>query len=327
MTQAVDYRRYGLTNGNPYVNRPLDPSCDTDQELFLNLAVLPPLDTIRNHIARKAQGDGSTAFLLSGRSGAGRTTLAHMIVKLYREMHGIDETFHLARFNKKDHDSLARTHRVLQSVRNEVMRRHGDRRQELKAAIPDIVDPNINEYGLQGQADHLADVMQDVKPRMHLGLLIDGVQDDAFMDTMATVFERVPAVIIVTRDEYRTADTASAKGLAERPEWQQWAMHMHLRSLPGDDVEQITANRWRAAAGQVECPFELVGVRGALGQRRLPVGSAIKWLSWLMEGKLTTTKGDQRWPDARELHITADWIESVVKWGGNAPRSEGVHDD
>ncbi|MDG4788016.1 hypothetical protein O7626_19075 [Micromonospora sp. WMMD1102] len=324
MSGSVDYRRYGLANGNPYVNRPIDPSRDTDQNLFLTLAVLPPMETIREHIAREAPGDGSTAFLLSGRSGAGRTTLAYLITKLYREMHGIDD-LHLECFGRKDHDSLARTHRVIQAVRNAVMRRHRDRRQELKAEIPDI-DDGMTELGLQAQADHLAYVMQDVRPRMHLGLLVDGVQDDGFMDTMAVVFRHVPAVVIVTRDEYRTADTASAKRLAERSEWQQWALHLHLPPLPAEDIEQITENRWRAAAGPAECPFELAGVRDVLGQRRLPAGSAIKWLGWLMEGKLKTTRGSERWPDARELHITADWIESVVEWGGNAPRGEDDHD-
>ncbi|MFF0177327.1 hypothetical protein [Micromonospora profundi] len=319
MTDALDYRFYGLS-GNPYVNRELDPRREDDRQLLLELDVLPPLTQIREHIARAAAADESAAFLLSGRTGAGRTTLAHKIFDLYREEREIGDTFHVVSYQKIDHDSLARVNAVIKAIRNKISRNHPDRRDELMSRIPNAEGIVPDELDLQARADFLAEVAQSVRPTMHIGLLIDGVQDDAFMDALAVAFQYVPAVVVVTRDAYNTADTASAERLAERREWQRWARHLHLSPLSGSDVQRIATNRWHIAAGEVECPFEADGVRSTFDQRREPIGRAIRWLGWLLEGRLKTYEGDERWPAADELRMPARWIESMVQMAGKAPR-------
>jgi hypothetical protein len=319
MTDAVDYDLYGLTRGNPYVNRPLDPGYEVDRPLFLPLEVLPPEDVITAHIARTATAGGSTAFLLSGRSGAGRTSLAHKIMHLYREARGIGDTFHIVRYKKVDHNSFTRVSEIIKDIRNEVCRKHMNRWDELTQRIPDRDDRDLTRLDLQTRADYLAFVMQNVKPAMHFALLIDGIQDDAFMDTLAVVFRYVPAVVVVTRNAYDTADTVSAQRLSERPEWQEWAMHLELRPLTGPDVERITVNRWAAAAGDLVCPFDLVGVRHSFNQRSKPMGHAIQLLGWLLEGRLRQYEGNEPWPAATELHLPAKWIEWMMQRGESAP--------
>jgi hypothetical protein len=326
MTDTVDYGYYGL-NGNPYVNRELDPRHEPDRRLMLPLGMLPAQADIEDHIARTAHDGGSTAFLLSGRAGAGRTTMAHRIFHLYREALGVGDTFRLVRYGRIDHDSLARVNKIIKAVRNEVIRKHRNRRDELMERIPDADDGPLDDLALQARADFIADVTQSVKPQMHLGLLIDGVQDETFMDALALAFQYVPAVIVVARDDYNTADTASAQGLAERREWQRWAKHLHLAPLAGSDVEQIATNRWHLAAGEVECPFEMAGVRSTFDQRREPVGRAIRWLGWLLEGRLKAYEGSERWPEAPELRLPAKWIEQMVQWAEDAPRSGGAGGD
>jgi hypothetical protein len=323
MTDAVDFSYYGLRR-NPYRNQRLDPRVEDDRRLLVELQALPPHDEIEEHITRTTRSDEqSTAFLLSGRAGAGRTTMAYRIFHQYREILGIDDTFHQVEVGGIDHDSPARINRILKAIRNTVIRKHPDRRDALMEKIPDA-GPR-GDLDLQLQADFLADVTRQVVPRMHLGLLIEGVQDDGFMDTLSVVFQYVPAVIVVTRDDYKTADTASAERLAARREWQQWAMHLHLPPLGGTDVELVAANRWHSAAGAVECPFELDGVRSAFNQRRQPIAAAIGWLAWLLEGRLTGYRGDKRWPEADELRLPAKWIEDMVQWGANAPRERNDH--
>lgn len=324
MTETLDYALYGLPGGNPYVNRELDPSREADTKLFLPLEVLPGPEAIEGHIrATKDETSAfrSTAFLLSGRAGAGRSTLARMIFHRYQQAHDIKADFHIVRFSERGHDSLARINKIIKALRNEVIRRHWDKRAELLTQIPDAEDLLPEEYDLQGRADFVSYVASSVTPPMHLGLLINGVQEDAFMDLMAEVFRHVPAVIVITRDAYRTPDTASQRGLNERQKWREWAKPLELRPLAGSDVELLTANRWHAAAGDdVECPFELAGVRSTFDRRKEPIGRAIRWLAWLLDGRLERYEGTQRWPDAADLRLPAKWIESEVQRGERAPR-------
>jgi hypothetical protein len=332
MTDTLDYGRYGLPAGNPYVNRELDPGREADSRLFLPLRVMPPPGTIEAHIAAArdgANGFRSAAFLLSGRSGAGRSTLARVIFHRYREAHGIDSrNFHIVHFDKTGHDSLTRIHKLIKDVRNEVKRAHPNRRDELMEEIPDGGDRELDEYDLQTRADFLEHVMTGVKPRMHLGLLVAGVQEDAFMDAMAEVFRHVSAVVVVTRNDYPTPDTASGRGLRQRRRWQQWAKHLELPPLGGSDVEQIATNRWHAAAGDdLACPFELDGVRTAFDKWPEPLTRAIRWLAWLLRVRLKLYEGADCWPDAAELRLPAKWIVTSIEHAREAPHDAGPDDD
>jgi hypothetical protein len=318
----ADYWTYSLTDGNPYVSRALDPRREDDRRMLLQFAGFPRPVDIDGHIESTVTNERSTAFLLSGREGAGRTTLARTIMHRYVERRDIAETFHLVTFNDIDHDSRSRAHKILKAIRNTIIRNGHweDHREQLMREVPDGDGRGLEELDLQGRAEFLAYYAEKlIAPTMSVGLLIDGVQEDSFMDTLAVVFENVRMVIVVTRDHYNTPDTASAEGLAQRERWQKWAQHVTLPPLTGDGVKVLASSRWDAAAPQLACPFDLDGLRDTFASRQEPVGRALSWLSWLLHWRLVEYEGTDRWPTAEELGLPARWIETMVRRAETAP--------
>jgi hypothetical protein len=323
---GVNYGRYGLDCGDPYRHRDLDARREQDRPLLLTFAGLS-LDVIDDHLADAERRGTASAFLLSGREATGRTSLAKLIAQRYLERHGQSGSFDLVVYDEKDHDSLRRTQNVLKAVRNHLIRlgNWGEHRERLHEVIPDGAEtdrPSI--AALQGQADFLAHYMRDkLKPSRAVGLLIEGMQDDDLMDTLATVFAHVDTLVVVTRDDYRNGDTADPDRMAERERWQRWALHVTVPPLTGDDVERLTSNRWQHAAPDLECPFELDGIRDTFHGRSEPVGRALRWLGWLLRWRLVEHDGDECWPSAQNLRIPAQWIEKMVQQAETAPTHPG----
>jgi hypothetical protein len=318
----VDYYLYSLPGGNPYHHRELDARREEDRRLLLEFAGFPRLADIDRHIEATVAGQRPSAFLLSGREGAGRATLARTIMHRYVEHRGIAGAFHLVTVDDKDHDSRSRTHKILKAIRNAIIRNGHweDHRERLMREVPDGGAHDLEELDLQNRAEFLAYCAEKlIVPPMHIGLLIDGVQEDSFMDTLAAVFENVQMVMVVTRDHYNTPDTASAERLAERERWQKWARHITLPPLTGDGVRELAGHRWEMAAPGVDCPFDLDGLRRVFERRQEPIGRALSWLGWLLHWRLTEYEGTERWPTAQELALSAHWIESMVLRVETAP--------
>ncbi|MER5705169.1 MULTISPECIES: hypothetical protein [unclassified Micromonospora] len=316
----VDYKRYGLTQGDPYRHRDLDPRKERDRALLVDFAGAP-FDEIEEQLDQAAATGKAAAFLLSGREATGRTSLAKLIAHQYRELHQLGDDFRLIVYDEIDHDSLRRAQEVLKAIRNELMELGGwgEHRDRLLEVVPNgPTRPEILD--LQAQAGFLANYMRKrMKPAWTLGLLIEGIQNDDFLDTLAVVFARVDLLVVVTRDDYRTADTADPDRMKERDRWRRWALPVQVPLLSGDDVDLLARNRWQHEAPELECPFELKGIRDTFGARRPPVGRALHWLGWLLEWRLRTYNGDECWPAARNLRIPAQWIEESVQQAESAP--------
>jgi hypothetical protein len=319
----IDYQMYGLVDGNPYVHRELDAWNEADRNLLVPLAGLPSIEDIDRHIRRPEAADGSIGFLLSGEGATGRTSLARLIMHRYAEVTGVRENFHVVGYNKVHHDSGDRVHGILKAVRNHVMRKNPGRhhRETLMQQMPHgEAGAALTELDLQAQADYLADYMKtEIKPRMHLGLLIEGMQDDDFMDVLSRVFEYVETVIVVTHDNYRTSDTASVARLDEREQWQKWAMRVNLPNLSGDGAKELTLNRWRNAAPQVDCPFELDGVKDTFDNRQSPVGLTLSWLRYFLFCRLLDHDGSVPWPEDQNLRLSQAWMQNKLRQVDSAP--------
>ncbi len=318
----VDYRRYGLSVGNPYHSRQVDPAKEEDLRLLIPIADLPLGEGDEARLFHKAEESSSTAFLISGRQATGRTSLARMLIHRYAAYRGFGPDFRFLTYAEPHHDSKQRICDILRAVRNHIIRsQHWDRREQIQNQIPLGEDGDkLSDLDLQGRAEFLAHYMkEEVKPAMHLGLLIEGMQDPDLMDRLAVVFKYVEGIIIVTRDDYHTADTASAERIQERERWQEWATHVTIPPLTGEEVRWLTSARWQNAAPNVQCPFELDGVRESFNRRSEPVGRALRWLRWLLWCRLHEYTGDDAWPDAEELHLPASWIEMMMQRGEAAP--------
>ncbi|MCI4065124.1 ATP-binding protein [Micromonospora sp. R77] len=313
----ADYSLYNLTDGNPYIHRELDARRADHRCYLLDFDGFPSLDDIDGYIRQRVDEKQPAAFLVSGREGTGRTTLARRILHQYAEHRGVGETFHVVTVNDIDHDSRSRTNRLIKAIRNTVIRNGNwaNHRDSLMREVPDGGGPGLEDLDLQSRAEYLNNYAENiVKPPVHIGLLIDGVQEDAFMDTLAVVFENVQMAVVVTRDHYEgNADTASAERLAQRKRWQRWARSVTLPALSGDSVELLASNRWQIAAPEVECPFDLEGLRRTFTSRSSPVARVLGWLGFLLHWRLIAYEGTERWPQAGELSLPGRWIETMVR--------------
>lgn len=316
-----DYRRYGLPAGNPYHRGQADPVKQEDSRLLIPIAGIPHGDEIDARLFRTEPGTESSAFLISGRQATGRTSLAKTLVHRYSAHRGFGEDLQFLTYAEPHHDSRQRICDILRAVRNHIIRRHYDKQQQILSQVPLGEDgERLSDLDLQARADFLAHVMRDrVKPGMHLGLLIEGMQNPDLMDRLSVVFKHVDAIIVVTRDDYDTAGTASAERLRERERWQEWATHITIPPITGDQARRLASTRWEHEAPDVLCPFELDGVRAAFDRRSEPVGRALRWLGWLLWCRLHEYTGDEDWPAAEELHLPAGWIEMMMRRAEAAP--------
>ena len=320
----LDYCMYSLKNGNPYIPRQLDVTRADDLCMMLQFAGYPSLSEIRQHIEQTASQGRPTAFLLSGREGTGRSTLAEAIIHHYVQFQGIAHSFHLVRFGKRrriDHNSETRTFTILKVMRNAILAKGNWHHEEkLKGIIGDGDGEGLDDYDLQARAGSLMHfVDQSVRPEIRLGLLIDGVQEDSFMKTLSIAFEDIPMVVVAKRDDYDVATTADSDRLEQREDWQKWARHITLPPLSGNSFGMLADNRWTRAAPEVDCPFDLEGLSATFARRPEPIRGALSWLHWLLQSRLLTYEGTEPWPAAQQLALTAKWIEEMVRAAHLAP--------
>lgn len=314
-------RLYGLRNGNPYRSVTLNALTNPEHEqLLLNLAGYPPMHRIEEHVHGPSP---SSAFLLTGRNATGRTSLAHAILHKYVTCKPVaPASFMLIVDREATHNARERVYGILASIRNAAVRRNRDMENALRDAVP--VGTNASDLDasdLQLTADRLAHLLKhESKPALHLGLLVEDLPDWHLMELLETVFQYVDAAIVVTHKQYGTSDTARLP--VQSPATPEWALRIPLPPLTGSQVSELTQDRWERAA-DVECPFELDGVRRAFDGRAEPVGTAMEWLHWLLHCRLENFGKDQAWPADPELGLPGEWIEKMIKLGESAPGAYG----
>jgi hypothetical protein len=305
--------RYGLL-ANPYARRELNPLTNEGHEkLLIRVDGFNQLDDIDTYLARAAKESNTCFFLVTGESGAGRTSAANYILARYRHHRGIPpERFIVPSRKTEDYDWVAVFRRWMLSLSTEIYLKRVSLPPQLAADFKELaarLDKDTLEPICHDLLVRIADELAQDPRRAAFGLCFENVREYRMISSAYEIFEGVPSICVFT-----TLDNAERRTDVIDPFRKKAAGSrrlVELSGLRGDDVEKVVEAHWAQAAAAVPPPFAPGAVRAIFNDKDRPIGRILVLFEGVLEAKLLAVGEGAAWP-APELRFDAPGLKGLV---------------
>lgn len=301
--------RYGLKE-NPFTPRVLNPLLrPADRDLFVQidgLSSLPRVDaTLRTAVEQKL----ASFFLVTGRNGCGRTSVANYILDRHRELRKIEpKRFLDPQREANNHDDLAIFISWLGYLVTDVY----DINVELPDALSKEIDrverlnPNMMKPRLRGIITRISSLLVNADPAAGFAVCLEDIRTYQLVATASKIFERSQTVCVFTAQEYDNIMRDVIEPFeANFPNADDAVVKLY--PLSGRDASVLVEKRWQQISGH-ENPFDPTGIKQAFGTELRPVGRVLSVVGRLLDLKISDNKSGDPWPQARELYLTREYI-------------------
>ena len=306
------WERYGLT-ANPYRRGPLDAAGGRDAEHSLC-----PVDGFRQvarldlQIAAAVADRRPCFFLVQGRSGSGRTSVANHLLARYRWLRDLqpDRLAFIAE-DRLDHHTVALLRKMVLDVYNAIDDRRwsldGPLEQRLldwaQATLDELVRPHFRI--LMRQVTRALAVLE---PAAGFGILIEDVPAFEVIDAVLEVFADAETMVVFTVEDYSRAQVEVVRPYVDRERvGLQRAREtvVELDSIYGSEVRDLVLHWWRMACRAAGHPFADSAIEEALGERPRTVGKVMSLMAAVLERRVLAIGAGPPWPDDRSLELTS----------------------
>jgi hypothetical protein len=316
---ASGIARYGLTS-NPYTPRPLDP-LTKEEQLATVAGALDDAESYVEEIAR----EGVPGFVLvSGRSGAGRTTIANHLLTCYRRARGITDPKRFIvpqrEFSGQDpHDIFNRWVASLYTklkgaglaqllgeedfdFRHELSTRESMQRDTYSTFLADFLPALSAVLAQHGAA---------------FGACFENLKDYNLARAAFESFADAPTLVLLTVLEYpREEDTihvlferhvphGASAGFARYP-------IVDVALVTGSEAKILVQHHW-ARVTELDSPFDDAGLEQGFGDKPRTAGRVLQLTGHALENRAAIAGEGPLWPDARdELALHAELLSRLL---------------
>lgn len=295
---AERYARYGLKE-NPFEVRPLNPQVDPEDLKRIVRLVKFHLDDIDNTLQNKIDAGEPVFFVVSGKSGTGRTSVANYILTRYRDLKGYEQ-FVIP--------PVTVNHSVPDVFRNWMLRLRGGIRQkkldigELSKSILDQVqttpDNLLNSVFLD-LALEVSQALDQLNPKAGFGVYLEDIPTMDLFEAAMDIFRDSSTACVMT---------VSESALAVMDKKPAVDVHIALEEIEGRDVWEIIDKRW---VGNAPNPFDPNGVVKAFDQK-LSIARAMVLMRKILATMLDYHPHGDEWPRATELHFSEELLVNQI---------------
>ena len=295
--------RYGLEL-NPY-KFPLDPlENDKHADWLVRVDGFAKLDEVDEYLKKHAEEKRPQFFMVAGKSGSGRTSVAKYILSRYRHHRGIGrERFVPVIRELENHDEfyffqnwLINLYYELDSLEIKPTLPKNLTLDEINKAVPGTMRASF--HGLMMQFSKVMTMAEaGGQPAAWFGCVVDKVNSFAFIDAAAEIFKDTRTVCVFTAGDYNEIDETVIKPF--RGMFGKEAL-IRLSDLSGGQVKNLVSARW-GHFSKFEIPFDLTGVEKTFEARARSVGRVLEIFSKLIVAKVPDMEDGPAWPEAAQL--------------------------
>lgn len=307
---AERYARYGL-KGNPFIPRPLNPRENPEDSNQIARLVKFHLDDTDGTLQAKIKAGEPAFFLISGKDGTGRTSIANYILTTYCQSAGYNQLI-FPEIEKLNHNADDVYRDWMLRLLTALDRADIDIGSELYNNISNQVTlQNTPPSLLNSKFQSLVIKLTRAMDPLHacLGIYLENIPTLELFDTARDIFRYSHAICVMTISESVLA------GLQKKVQGDH--THIVLEEIEGADVWEVIEKRW---TGYPPNPFNKNGVIKAFSQR-VPIARAIVLTGKLLMNMLDFNPQGNEWPHAKELEFHEDLIinqintQSTPEWG------------
>ncbi|PYT06543.1 MAG: hypothetical protein DMF60_09140 [Acidobacteria bacterium] len=295
--------RYGLSF-NPY-ELALDPlEDDNHADWLVRVDGFSELDRIDAYIKKHASDKRPLFFMVAGKGGSGRTSVAKFIMSRYRQHRGIDRRQFLPVIREaENHDEfyffqnwLIDLYYALDSLEIKPTLPKNLTPEEINKALPGTMRASF--HGLMMQFNRvMSTATQAGQPAAWFGCFVDNVRTLAYVDAAEQIFKDTGTVCVFTAGDYKeTEDTVIKPFIAAFGE----ETLIKLSDLSGGQVKELVNRRWELVSKE-EIPFDLAGIETTFEARARSIGRVLEIFSKLIAVKVPEEVEGPLWPTAAEL--------------------------
>lgn len=318
---ALPYDLYGLTGGNPYAQRALDPlKRPDDGRRLLGLDGFVQHERVSHYLRGKIEDQEPAFVLIGGRNLTGRTSMANWALDKYFALRGTDRRFLDIRIEITNHENfdafrtaMARLWARTRTVSGLALK------PEVAAGLKQSIDEASADFYQELFQVALHEVSVQLESRENpyaLGFLFEGVKNAEFVRTAKSIFADSAAVVF-TYDDYDHAQTADARTF--RTEQFDDMLNVYLEPLRGPQVCLLAERRWQDASERT-FPFEAEGLEALYRNRPTPIKMVLKRLQDFLDYRLElAAPAAAAWPENGQLFMDQHWLMTTSKFKEKSP--------
>lgn len=311
-TSGLPYGLYGLANGNPYAQKPLNPmETPTDCDRLLELDGFIGHEEVMTYLQVKTDSGWPAFVLVGGRNHTGRTSMANWILHNYFELRDVKDRYLHVCVPVKDQAAFGWLRKAIAQLWAKLKQSDLRLNQGLLDGIKDCLSfTDDMPYEELFQAAIGALSVELTSRQYAIGVVFEGIPDAEFIASAKTVFESSEAVVVYTYDDYEHPQTTGARGF--RAVQFDDVLDVYLEPLASRQVSLLAAARWKDAS-DLEFPFEDGGLEDLYKDNRTPIGKVLKRLENFLDYKLEIAPSNAVWPVDQELFMTRQWLAFTFK--------------
>lgn len=336
----ADFLPYYSLEENPFRSESyLDPLLDFENESKRLIAVdgFDKLGKIDECLEKNKKNKKTSYFLVTGRSGAGRTSAANYVLARYCQIHNISPQRFVVPKRDKDenpyqlavgeyplpiytkwflllYDEIDRAH----ILEDEVMER------ELSNATTGLSEENYTSK-LRRIVRRLNESLYPDPPSKKepagFGLCLEDISRYSYIQAALDIFDAARTVCVFSVGAYDSYDTYVIKPFKAKFGPDSEPMIIDLGLMNGNDVKRLVEERWRVVS-DCESPFDSEGIRREFDDNPRIVGEVLNVLTAVIYGKSTEHIGKPPYPQNKELRISKDDIRRYTKIWDSGSKSK-----
>ena len=275
--------RYRLTR-NPFDYGELDPVQRPDDGRLLFPAVdgFKRLPQVEQRMKEEIDAGEPSFFLVVGRTGAGRSSVANYLVARHRELRGIDAE----RFVYIAEKGRSQPAQVAPRGSRSRFRTPSTRQSPgIPPGTTDTLTATLSQIDEDTATVQLAGAIAQLKvklkplPAVGIGVVLDEVPDYAVLRDVMEMFGQSKAIVILTVQDYKEAATEVLHPYRTAIGEEEAVRSMiRLDDVAGQEVADLVYHRWRCALEQqfeaTEPPFPEGAIEFALEPSREASGES-----------------------------------------------------
>ena len=306
----MELPKYQLES-NPYRSGPLNPLKDPpgsrkpiESEPFLDN------DAIDRILRQSTSSRRSALFVVVGRRGSGRTTVANHILHRYVS----ERKINCKRFCVPDipgrTESLAHDMRSWAILLRAWLRKNAKVDDFVLNDLKEKIDPGTLLVEYQTRISAVADSLDREEHPTGFGALFEDVRTVERIADLREIFAESRTLVVCT------APLSLIEG--NRPRGRRWILPstadddtqdvIELQDIYKEYVYLVATERWNAPTPPP--PFAKQGIQDAFSRNR-PIGTVLAMLAQMLDHKHSTSDEGAVWPDQR-LKLSEDEIKDLV---------------
>lgn len=308
--------RYGL-NRNPYFNNSaLDPLLSPDdREMLVEVDGFERITNVNEHIKNAIKNKKTPFFMITGKSGTGRSSLSNYILRQYCEAVRIHpENLIIPHREYRGYDKIYTIKKwfgyLRAALNDKKIPLNKEIKEDFQTYLADTVEATL-EPNFLDIANRISAELAIAPHNRGFACCLEDVEDFTIIDAALNIFSGVPTICVFTVQDYSDQQRGIIAPFREKCKKLTGSDILELTQLSSSEARELVASVWTKCS-ELENPFDLDCIEKVFRGKHRSIGLTLTVMAKLIDHKLAHHPDGNAWPDATELAFTCDQLRGLV---------------